>query len=360
MADRRGLEQVGGDLVEQRLEGVVVVLCRRARRRRRRPSAFARRRCRRTLRRGSRRAVAPPHGQTAAGNAAQPRTDRMKGPQVPVVREALAPANPQHLGDRPGLERAAGRGVRRGAVGRLRDRAEAPLAEVRLEPVEQPVDRRRRRARAASTYGPEQPGPDGALVVGRVALGRAAAVVRAGSAGRRGDERAQPERRQQRVAAGGDDRAAGRPRRRAGRRAARRRAAGSAAPRRRRRRARRRRRSRPRRRAARSARRTTPRACVARAPTSVDAVASGASRRATSSAAEPERVHLDRLAGARRDRQRRRCGRPSRSAPSRPRPAAAARRPGRRRCRSACRRGGAATIASSTGAELGGRGRRRR
>ena len=43
-------------------------------------------------------------------------------------------ADAEHLGDRPRLERAAGRGVRSGAVRGLGDRAEAPLAEVRLEP----------------------------------------------------------------------------------------------------------------------------------------------------------------------------------------------------------------------------------
>ena len=58
MSDGRGLEQVGRDLVQERLEGVVVVLVDERRRPRRRSSASWPRRGRRSLRRGSRRAAA--------------------------------------------------------------------------------------------------------------------------------------------------------------------------------------------------------------------------------------------------------------------------------------------------------------
>ena len=54
-------------------------------------------------------------------------------------------AHPEQLRDRPRLEGAAGGGVRRCAVGGLGDRAEPPLAEMRVEALEDAVDRRRRR-----------------------------------------------------------------------------------------------------------------------------------------------------------------------------------------------------------------------
>ncbi len=101
----------------------------------------------------------------------------------------------EHLGDRPGLERAAGRGVWRRAVGCLRDRAETPVPEVCLEPVQQVVDGETDVARRIDVRA-DQPRPDGALVIGGVAFGRPAAVIRlvGGVARRQG---AQSERREQ-------------------------------------------------------------------------------------------------------------------------------------------------------------------
>src|SRR5436190_11054787 len=57
----------------------------------------------------------------------------------PVRREERAP-DAERLGHRPGLERAACRIVGGSSIGRLRDRAEPPLAEVRIEAVEDAVD----------------------------------------------------------------------------------------------------------------------------------------------------------------------------------------------------------------------------
>ncbi len=62
------------------------------------------------------------------------------------ARRLRLTADAEHLGHRPGLEGAAGRRVRLGAVGRLGDRAEPPVAEVRLDPVEDAVERDRRRS----------------------------------------------------------------------------------------------------------------------------------------------------------------------------------------------------------------------
>src|SRR5438132_856982 len=63
----------------------------------------------------------------------------------------------QELGDRTGVERGAGRAVRRVAVGVLADRAEAVLAEVRLEAVEQPVGTQTGRP-ARRGVRPDEPG----------------------------------------------------------------------------------------------------------------------------------------------------------------------------------------------------------
>ena len=98
--------------------------------------------------------------------------------------EARLAAHAQDLGDRPGLERAAGGDVRRDAVRGLRDRAEPPLAEMRLDPGEHAVDRDAG-APGRVDVRADQPRPDGALVVGGVALGRACRGDAAGSAGRR-------------------------------------------------------------------------------------------------------------------------------------------------------------------------------
>ena len=79
------------------------------------------------------------------------RRARRLSPQVGSTRSVAE--HSEHLGHRPRLERAARRGVRCGPVRGLGDRAEAPLRQVRLEPVEEPRDRdadaRARRPRTA-------------------------------------------------------------------------------------------------------------------------------------------------------------------------------------------------------------------
>ena len=67
--------------------------------------------------------------------------------------------------------------MRRDAVGRLRDRAEPPLAQVRLDAGEHAVDGNAG-APGRVDVRAEQPRPDRPLVVGGVALGRRAAVMR--------------------------------------------------------------------------------------------------------------------------------------------------------------------------------------
>src|SRR5579862_8178470 len=95
---------------------------------------------------------------------------------IPVRALRGSAPHAQHLGDRPGLVRAAGRDVRRRAVRRLGDRAEPPLAEVRFDPAEDPVDIAAD-APGGVEVGAEEPRPDGALVVRRVALRGPAAVI---------------------------------------------------------------------------------------------------------------------------------------------------------------------------------------
>ena len=205
-------------------------------------------------------------------------------------------ADAQHLGDRPGLERAAGGGVRRGAVGRLGDRAEPPLAEVRLEPVEHAVDRdagargrRRRTGRSATARrcpgGRRRRAPPArrggaagsADRRARASAGRAASAARA---------------RQTSTAA----RAASPRQRRSGQRDGEQLVRPHAT---RRRRPGRRRRRAARRRPARTKRATND----ARAVRASQRSAIGRGRAARDvERADPERVHLDRLAGARRDR----------------------------------------------------------
>ena len=298
-------------------------------------------------------------GRGAVGDPLDPRGARAPGVVRPGPRPTAAgqPPRPQDLGDRPGLERAAGGAVRRVAVGGLGHRAEAPLGQVGLEPVEHPVHRladaqRRVDVRARSATATPCPG-------GRRASRSAGPPRwRAAVAGVVRRQRPQAERREQVLAAATRAPApASAPERPVRQR--RRRAAGWAAPRRRRRRAvdhveeaapsaranrARERRARPRlqRPRRRAGRRRRPRAA---AP--------------TRERLDPQRVDLDRLAGPRRDRRRRRCARPSRSAPPRARPGAAGRRRGRRRSRTGCRRRGASMIASSAGASSAP-GRRRR
>ena len=263
-------------------------------------------------------------------------------------------AGAKQLGHRPGLERAAGRGVRRRSVRRLGDRAEPPLAEVARETVEQVVGRHADAAGGVDVRA-DQPRPDGALVVGRVALRRAR---RGGAAGRRdrparatagravsGAARTRPRRRGLRPC---------RPLRRAARPAARRRAAGSDATPRRRRRVRRRRREARGRRPGRSARRTTARAVVER-----PAPAIGAAQPSREvEGLDPQRVHLDRLADPRRHRDAVDAGVHPRQ---RPAVLASAQQPvaRRRRCRSGCRRC-AARRSLRAQARARRRGRRRR
>ena len=87
--------------------------------------------------------------------------------------------------------------MRRSAVRRLGDGADAPLAEVGLEPVEDALDRDAGLPRRVDV-GPDQPRPHRSLVIRGVALGRRAAVVR--PVGRVvGRQRAQAERRQERA-----------------------------------------------------------------------------------------------------------------------------------------------------------------
>ena len=87
----------------------------------------------------------------------------------------------EHFGDAPRLRDAAARNVRRLGVEDLADRAHARLVEVRLETIEQ-------RARTGAVLGmqlqprvdegPNQPGPDGALMVRGVARPQVAVVLR--------------------------------------------------------------------------------------------------------------------------------------------------------------------------------------
>src|SRR3954464_3909293 len=74
------------------------------------------------------------------GGASPCLDDRVaRGGAGSLRRDERAP-DAKHLGHRPGLERAACRFVRDRSVGRLRDRAEPPLAEVRVEAVEDAVE----------------------------------------------------------------------------------------------------------------------------------------------------------------------------------------------------------------------------
>lgn len=102
------------------------------------------------------------------------------------------PVHAQQLGDRPGLERAAGGGVRGEPVGGLADRAEAVLAQVPDQPDQQVVGGQTGAAGGVDER-PDQPRPDRALVVAGVPLGRAAPVPTDEAGGVRG-EAARPER----------------------------------------------------------------------------------------------------------------------------------------------------------------------
>ena len=228
VTDRARLEQVGCDLVEQRLKGVVVVPVDEH-----------------DVDVGALQLPRRPDAAEAAAEDEHPRArlrhaSRLREAPL-LLRRGLfggPAADAQDLGDRPGLERAAGRGVRGGAVGGLRDRAEAPVAEVRLEPVEDAVDRHADRAgrvdvRARSATARPCPG-------GR--RRRARPGCRGGRAGRPGRRARASAARAASAASGGRRRRPRAPRRavrRAARREATRRAAGSAAPTRRRRRGRR-------------------------------------------------------------------------------------------------------------------------
>src|SRR2546430_469346 len=71
----------------------------------------------------------------------------------------------QEFGDRPGVERGAGRAVRGVPGGELADRAEAVLAEVGFEAVEQALGGQAG-GPAGGGVGADQPGPHRALVLG--------------------------------------------------------------------------------------------------------------------------------------------------------------------------------------------------
>src|SRR5215831_20224797 len=108
-----------------------------------------------------------------------PRTSSVRDCSRPPGEDSSLPAEQaacaEELGDRPGLERAAGGAVRRVAVGRLGHRPETPLVDVRLEAVEHAVD-----GYAGPTGSldvrPDEPRPDRSLVIGTVAVGRTSSV----------------------------------------------------------------------------------------------------------------------------------------------------------------------------------------
>src|SRR3954451_25117941 len=109
-----------------------------------------------------------------------------------------AALGPQQLCHRPGLEGAARGGVGRAAVGRLRHGAEAPFLEVQHETVEQ-FTVVGARSSAGVDVRPDDPGPDGALVVGAVAC-RPVAAVAAGEPRVGWRQRPHPDRGEQRCA----------------------------------------------------------------------------------------------------------------------------------------------------------------
>ncbi len=191
------------------------------------------------------------------------------------------------------------------AVGGLRDRAETPFAEVGFDAVENSFARGLHKPGGVEV-GPKQPGPYGALVVGGIAFGRAAAMV--GPIARIvGRQRAQPERGEEAPPAYVDDTGRGRVVQRPVR-------------------------ERHREELVRPDRRIVPVGAVDHVEEAgaVRANEAGNERRGGVLAqrgeavvatgelggdvegSQPERVDLDGLAGARSDRARRRSGRPSR------------------------------------------------
>src|SRR3954454_9710803 len=133
----------------------------------------------------------------ARGRASPSLDERVARARAGSLRHEEGAPDAEHLGHRPRLERAACRLVRCRPVGRLRDRAEPPLTDVRVEAIEDPVERHAHRARCIDVR-PDQPGPHGACVVGGVPLGRPAAMERLvpGVFGREGPK---AERREQRA-----------------------------------------------------------------------------------------------------------------------------------------------------------------
>src|SRR6059058_5157402 len=81
------------------------------------------------------------------GRASSSLDDRVARVRVGSLRREERSPDAERLGNRPCLEGAACRIVRGSPVGRLRDRAETPLAEVRIEAVEDAVERDADRAR---------------------------------------------------------------------------------------------------------------------------------------------------------------------------------------------------------------------
>src|SRR3954470_21318100 len=113
-------------------------------------------------------------------------------------REDGAP-DAEHLGYRPRLKGAARGLVRRRPVGRLRDRADAPFGEVRVEAVEDPLEGDAHGA-SGIDIGPDEPGPHGSCVVSGVPVSRPAAMERLVD-GVFGGKGAKTERREQRASA---------------------------------------------------------------------------------------------------------------------------------------------------------------
>ena len=95
-------------------------------------------------------------------------------PAMTSVAEELP--SPDQLGDRPRLEGAPGRPMRCAPVGGLRDRPKTELGEVVLQPGEHSRDRMAG-SQAGLDVRADQPRPDGALVVGQIALRLIAAML---------------------------------------------------------------------------------------------------------------------------------------------------------------------------------------
>src|SRR6476646_407443 len=99
------------------------------------------------------------------GRASPSLDDRFRRARAELPGHDERAPHAEYLSHRPCLEGTARRVVRRRAVGRLRDRAETPFAEVRVEAVEDPVEGNAHRTGGVDG-GADQPGPHGPFVVG--------------------------------------------------------------------------------------------------------------------------------------------------------------------------------------------------